>query len=70
MKTKKIYTQPMVLVVKLDTSSFCAASPQADEMRDTHTGDEKNTLSGNVYNGNDYEGPQRAKAHEVWDSWD
>jgi len=67
---KKIYIQPKLQVVKLCTLAILAGSQQQDEIRSTTTENGDNTLSGGVYNGNDYNGPQRAKAHESWDSWD
>ncbi len=67
---KKIYNQPRVEIIKMGTSNLLAGSPKPDSMRETTTGDGKNPLSGNVYDGNNYDGPQRSKRMNCWESWD
>lgn len=67
---KRKYIQPWVQVVKLNACTILAGSPQVSNIRDIATGDGQNSVSGSVYDGSDYDGPQRAKAHEMWDSFD
>lgn len=69
-RNKKTYTQPTAEIIKMTTNQLLAASPKADSSRETSTGNGNNSLSGNVFNGNDYDGPQRAKRENCWSTWE
>ena len=69
-RNKKAYIRPTTETIKMTTHQLLAASPKADGSRETSTGNGHNSISGNVFDGNDYDGPQRAKRQNCWSTWD